>query len=341
MIDILYPFKMDNLSEAYSSMYEALNPKLQAIQDKAQADVKKRAEAKQETEKKTAAFQDYKKQQTAKGAKPHEVLDGWKGSNNTIGPLKKEGRYRAEWEQLKLMERDDYRQAFDTWIENLSEEGYDLDRWSDEELVETFITESDLWGSRDAVLEALLSEVEELDEEDKKGKGSGTKDACYHKVKSRYSVWPSAYASGALVKCRKKGAKNWGNSSKKEGFSDWRDDLQLNEIIEKGTKGKIDFHSGKQTTDTGKKTKEGYPISQEKQVMKTKRVTVNNPKGRKRNQSPMGKTIGKLNQVKSKQWKAEDKGDTKTAQKMYNRRKKLSGVLYDKTGNFYDRADND
>ena len=25
---------------------------------------------------------------------------------------------------------------------------------------------------------------------DKKGKGSGTKDACYHKVKSRYSVWP-------------------------------------------------------------------------------------------------------------------------------------------------------
>ena len=41
------------------------------------------------------------------------------------------------------------------------------------------------------------------------------KDACYHKVKSRYKVWPSAYASGALVKCRKKGAKNWGNSKKK------------------------------------------------------------------------------------------------------------------------------
>jgi hypothetical protein len=39
-------------------------------------------------------------------------------------------------------------------------------------------------------------------------------DACYHKVKSRYKVWPSAYASGALVQCRKKGAKNWGNKSK-------------------------------------------------------------------------------------------------------------------------------
>ena len=39
------------------------------------------------------------------------------------------------------------------------------------------------------------------------------KDACYYKVKSRYKVWPSAYASGALVKCRKKGVKNWGNKS--------------------------------------------------------------------------------------------------------------------------------
>ena len=40
------------------------------------------------------------------------------------------------------------------------------------------------------------------------------KDACYHKVKSRYKVWPSAYASGALVQCRKKGAANWGKSKK-------------------------------------------------------------------------------------------------------------------------------
>lgn len=39
-------------------------------------------------------------------------------------------------------------------------------------------------------------------------------DACYHKVRSRYKVWPSAYASGALVQCRKRGAANWGNKSK-------------------------------------------------------------------------------------------------------------------------------
>jgi hypothetical protein len=59
----------------------------------------------------------------------------------------------------------------------------------------------------------------------------GKKDACYHKVKSRYKVWPSAYASGALVKCRKVGAKNWGNSTN-EGyeFSNWRDDFQAMEF---------------------------------------------------------------------------------------------------------------
>jgi len=43
-------------------------------------------------------------------------------------------------------------------------------------------------------------------------------DACYHKVKSRYKVWPSAYASGALVRCRKVGAANWGNKSKKWNY---------------------------------------------------------------------------------------------------------------------------
>lgn len=56
--------------------------------------------------------------------------------------------------------------------------------------------------------EAVMTE-EQFDE------AAGEKDACYHKVKSRYKVWPSAYASGALVQCRKVGAANWGNKSKK------------------------------------------------------------------------------------------------------------------------------
>ena len=71
-------------------------------------------------------------------------------------------------------------------------------------------------GSKDKAIKKAMKE------------GKGEKDACYKKVKSRYSVWPSAYASGALVKCRKVGAANWGN--KKESFS-WRDDF---DYIEEG-----------------------------------------------------------------------------------------------------------
>jgi hypothetical protein len=56
-------------------------------------------------------------------------------------------------------------------------------------------------------------------------------DACYYKVKSRYKVWPSAYASGALVQCRKKGAANWGN--KNESMENIMD--ELSRILELST----------------------------------------------------------------------------------------------------------
>ena len=70
---------------------------------------------------------------------------------------------------------------------------------------------------RDARMSTNEEFEETIDEKRKKKKKKKKKqDACYHKVKSRYAVWPSAYASGALVKCRKVGAKNWGNKSKKK-----------------------------------------------------------------------------------------------------------------------------
>ena len=138
--------------------------------------------------------------------------------------ITKEGRYRTEWEEMKLNEMNDYRSKFDEWLDNLVKEGYDIERWSDEELIDTFIDESNLWKSRDTIESALL-------ESDKKGKGSGKKDACYKKVKASASVWPSAYASGRLVQCRKKGAANYGNSTKKEEFSNWRDELNIDEAV--------------------------------------------------------------------------------------------------------------
>ena len=46
------------------------------------------------------------------------------------------------------------------------------------------------------------------------------KDACYYKVKASAKVWPSAYASGRLVQCRKKGADSYGNKSKNEDVNE-------------------------------------------------------------------------------------------------------------------------
>ena len=90
--------------------------------------------------------------------------------------------------------------------------------------------------STDKPKKKMKESVEVTEAKDKKGKGSGTKDACYHKVKSRYSVWPSAYASGALVKCRKVGAANWGNSTKKEEYMSLPEmtDVQINALRKAG-----------------------------------------------------------------------------------------------------------
>ena len=106
----------------------------------------------------------------------------------------------------------------------------------------------------------VREEVQVTEAKDKKGKGSGTKDACYHKVKSRYSVWPSAYASGALVKCRKVGAANWGNSTKKESYelSNWRDDFKATEYEFVDLIKPEPIKGGQEQIDEGQKCWKGY-----------------------------------------------------------------------------------
>tara|TARA_R100001591_G_scaffold102630_1_gene109695 strand:+ start:258 stop:683 length:426 start_codon:yes stop_codon:yes gene_type:complete len=89
-------------------------------------------------------------------------------------------------------------------------------------------------------------------------KKKGKRDACYHKVKARYSVWPSAYASGALVKCRRVGAKNWGNKSKKNEeleINEEKMELSSDEVdklkdVQKGLQGAVKAH-GKQEKTIG------------------------------------------------------------------------------------------
>ena len=273
MIAILYPLKMTkNLYEAYSAIYEISADKAIEAAKKAEKTRAEKAKAGDTEGAKKAIGQNKKFFNYAKGKRQQEnapkkptgpmankpspdptssypgtpqIMKQGKMIKNSYEP---EGKYRAEWETLKLLEKEDYRETFDTWLTDLAEEGYDIERWTDEELVEAFINENNLWGSSDMVMEALLEEEEyELEEaKDKKGKGSGKKDACYHKVKARYDVWPSAYASGALVKCRKKGAKNWGNSSKKEEV-----DYSLDEIYQ-GKHGQTEKQYQDSRSDAGK-----------------------------------------------------------------------------------------
>jgi|TARA_B100001094_G_scaffold62481_1_gene58351 hypothetical protein len=276
---------MDKLSEAYSAIYESpLHPNLQKNEDNVKKKIQDQAAKNQQRDadraKSASAFQAHKKSEMASGKRPDQALDSWQQKK-----LKKEGKYRSEWNTLKLLEKENHRETFDTWLTGIVEEGYDTDRWSDEELVEAFISENDLWGSRDMVLEALLegykplpkekmsrqadkayakevvaahhgkskeankqmqrriaiqdpsgrrqailNKEEVVTEEDKKGSGSGKKDACYKKVKASASVWPSAYASGRLVQCRKKGAANYGNSSKKEEVDHNLDEMSMSPV---------------------------------------------------------------------------------------------------------------
>jgi hypothetical protein len=108
---------------------------------------------------------------------------------------------------------------------------------------------------------------------------SEKKDACYHKVKARYDVWPSAYASGALVKCRKVGAKNWGKSKKEsieeydvENAQDYKDFTSFMKENYSGLEeGKLE-----EAEYQGRKVKLGKPMQGDTKKFK---VYVKNPKG--------------------------------------------------------------
>jgi hypothetical protein len=92
-------------------------------------------------------------------------------------------------------------------------------------------------------LQALEQELKALEDNnltEKKGskrqrKKKAKKDACYRKVKSRYKKWPSAYASGALVQCRKVGAKNWGNKSKKNEELELQEEFKQHDMFDPKT----------------------------------------------------------------------------------------------------------
>ena len=119
-----------------------------------------------------------------------------------------------------------------------------------------------------AKLEELVGKPITLEQFDE---AAGKKDACYHKVRARYDVWPSAYASGALVKCRKVGAKNWGNKSKKESIEEsydiWAEDGSFGYTMT-GLLPEAEYQ--------GRKVKLGKPMQGD---VKKFKVYVKNPQG--------------------------------------------------------------
>ena len=137
---------------------------------------------------------------------------------------------------------------------------------------------------------------------------SEKQDACYHKVKARYDVWPSAYASGALVKCRKVGAKNWGNKSKKEdieeyiveNYYDYQDFIPYLKELKEGTLEEAEYQ--------GRDVKLGKPMQGD---VKKFKVYVKNPKGNvvKVNFGQKGMNIKKDNPGARKSFRARHKCD--------------------------------
>ena len=126
--------------------------------------------------------------------------------------------------------------------------------------------------SKDKLTEMILEEYCEILSE--------KQDACYHKVKARYDVWPSAYASGALVKCRKVGAKNWGNKSKKESVMEYdvenKQDYQDFMEYMRETYGTMKESQLEEAEYQGRKVKLGKPMQGDTKKFK---VYVKNPKG--------------------------------------------------------------
>ena len=82
------------------------------------------------------------------------------------------GEYSTENLVFKMLRNQGYLEQ----LSNLTHQAYDSDMSIEEEILQ----------------------YQKVIEEAKK------KDACYYKAKAKYKVWPSAYASGYLVKCRNK-----------------------------------------------------------------------------------------------------------------------------------------
>jgi hypothetical protein len=126
--------------------------------------------------------------------------------------LEKDGEYSTENLVFKMLRNGGYLET----LSNLKIQSVDREMGIEEEIF------------------ALQSTLEEA-----------KKDACYYKAKAKYKVWPSAYASGYLVRCRKKKGKIKEEELEEEIEFDEEVLEELSDILDEKKKKKSDFSKEK------------------------------------------------------------------------------------------------
>ena len=79
----------------------------------------------------------------------------------------RKSRYRAAYEEFKTDLKNYHLDKFNTWLNELQEEGYDIEKWEPTELIDTYIKENNLWKSKDIIHEAVYG-GEKKEPEDKR-----------------------------------------------------------------------------------------------------------------------------------------------------------------------------
>ena len=75
----------------------------------------------------------------------------------------KVSKHREAYDQFRSELCEYHLDNYTSWIKNLQEEGYDVTKWSTEEIIDTYIKENNLWNSAETITQSIL--------EDKKKKG--------------------------------------------------------------------------------------------------------------------------------------------------------------------------
>lgn len=127
------------------------------------------------------------------------------------------------------------------------------------------------------------------------------RDYCYRKVKKQYKVFPSAYASGAIVQCRRRLGRNKFSLEKKYGLHGW--------FMRGGGKGWVDCKTGK-PCGRKKGEKRKYPAC--RPTMRMCSSAMRKKRGRKRiswvRKNPVSKSIATVSET-PKGWLWRERGE--------------------------------